>query len=140
MEVQCRVIVLDHHKTALESLPGKGEGPPNLECLLDMNRSGATISYDYFRDRLLKYRLDSSLSTPEPSGTCPAKGLIPDTDKGRIEKLFQYVEDGDLWRWRLPDSKAFSSGLSDLGIDFSAKMNPGVFDRVSIPFSSAKRF
>lgn len=25
-------------------------------------------------------------------------------------RLFEYIEDADLWRWRLPDSKAFHAG------------------------------
>jgi oligoribonuclease NrnB/cAMP/cGMP phosphodiesterase (DHH superfamily) len=26
------------------------------------------------------------------------------------QQLFRYVEDADLWRWRLPHSKAFTAG------------------------------
>lgn len=42
------VIVLDHHKTALEELDGSVPLPPNMEAHLDMNRSGATIAQSYF--------------------------------------------------------------------------------------------
>lgn len=27
-----------------------------------------------------------------------------------LQKLFEYVEDADLWKWKLPDSKAFHAG------------------------------
>jgi nanoRNase/pAp phosphatase (c-di-AMP/oligoRNAs hydrolase) len=43
-----KVIVLDHHKTAHESLCGRDDLPDNLEINIDMNRSGATIARDYF--------------------------------------------------------------------------------------------
>lgn len=26
------------------------------------------------------------------------------------QQLFKYIEDADLWRWQLPDSKAFTAG------------------------------
>lgn len=43
-------------------------------------------------------------------------------------QLFRYIEDADLWRWRLPDSKAFHAGLMNLGLEFDANKNPRVFD------------
>ena len=44
-----RVILLDHHKTALEMFEAPGSQHPNLELHLDMSRSGATIALDYFK-------------------------------------------------------------------------------------------
>ena len=48
MHLNCRVIVLDHHKTAAEHLGPSTGAHPNLEVNLDMGRSGATIARDYF--------------------------------------------------------------------------------------------
>lgn len=48
----------------------------------------------------------------------------------RVRRLFEYIEDGDLWRWRLPNSKAFSSGLKDLNIEFDVEANPSLFDQL----------
>jgi hypothetical protein len=194
--------VLDHHKTALETLPPPGSGPRNLHTLLDMNRSGATVSWDYFaakyRQDLLEVskqrnseasadtnsqgsaapgladELNSRLTTEltpdlaaaplstaaesfrEHSGQSPdvhssppvgssesgpsastsrkstesgAFGLSPEKSAS-LRRLFEYIEDADLWRWALPDSKAFSSGLKDLDIEYDARANPGVFDQV----------
>lgn len=42
------VIVLDHHKTAVEELEGCQPLPSNMQAHLDMHRSGATIARDYF--------------------------------------------------------------------------------------------
>ena len=103
-----RVVVLDHHKTAAEQLGGvikdkawtKGEknrgetkGPGgedlrNLEVLIDQDRSGATLAAAHFNPPL----------TP---------GLA---------RAFAAIQDGDLWHWRLPDSKAFYAGLHSSGI------------------------
>jgi oligoribonuclease NrnB/cAMP/cGMP phosphodiesterase (DHH superfamily) len=45
-----KVIILDHHKTALDQFPeGKSSPLPNLEVNIDMNRSGATMAWDYFK-------------------------------------------------------------------------------------------
>lgn len=111
-----RVVVLDHHKTALETLPPMGTGPANLHVELDMTRSGATIAYDYFLQKL------QAQSSP--------RNLVEGDKITRVETLFKYIEDADLWTWALPDSKAFSSGLSDSVIEYSVQENSSVFDQV----------
>ncbi|GJU15195.1 hypothetical protein Tco_1143161 [Tanacetum coccineum] len=45
-------------------------------------------------------------------------------------KLFEYIEDADLWRWRLHNSKAFSSGLKDMNIEFNEMFNPSIFQQL----------
>ena len=105
-KVAARVVVLDHHRTAAEQLGAvieakawtkkeNGEGkeaetPPfsNLEVLLDQDRSGATISAAHFNPQL-------------------TQGLT---------RAFAAIQDGDLWHWKLPDSKAFYAGLHSSGI------------------------
>ncbi|KAL5081367.1 hypothetical protein RYX36_009788 [Vicia faba] len=115
-----RVIVLDHHKTALESLcsddTSLGE---NVTKVIDMERSGATIAFDYFKEKLVNP--DVGVVVNQPS-------VIGEFDRAR--KLFKYIEDVDLWRWRLQNSKAFSSGLKDLNIEFDARINPSLFDQL----------
>ncbi|XP_030499423.2 uncharacterized protein LOC115714806 isoform X1 [Cannabis sativa] len=109
------VVILDHHKTALETLgAGAGPGDKNVTKIIDMQRSGATIAFDYFRERV-------SLSSNNPT-------VLAQFDRAR--PLFEYIEDGDLWRWRLPNSKAFSSGFKDLNIEFNVGLNPSLFDQL----------
>eukprot|EP00892_Ulva_mutabilis_P006431 jgi/Ulvmu1/415/UM001_0422.1 len=96
------VIVLDHHKTAQEDLAGPEALPPNMHAHLDMNKSGATIAQAYF---------DVSV---EPA----------------IDQCFRFIEDGDLWRWRLPGAKAFYAGLKARNIEYDANKNPGVFEQL----------
>ncbi|RXI09843.1 hypothetical protein DVH24_023284 [Malus domestica] len=43
---------------------------------------------------------------------------------------FEYIEDGDLWTWKLPNSKAFSSGLKDLNLQYDVGLNPSLFQYV----------
>jgi oligoribonuclease NrnB/cAMP/cGMP phosphodiesterase (DHH superfamily) len=47
-----QVIVLDHHKTAAEQLLADSNHPANLAVCVDMGRSGATISRDFFKPEL----------------------------------------------------------------------------------------
>ncbi|GKV05314.1 hypothetical protein SLEP1_g17342 [Rubroshorea leprosula] len=108
-----RVVVLDHHKTAVEMLDADASIGENVTKVLDMERSGATIAYDYFIEKLVSGGSKSDLSRFE-----------------RVRRLFEYIEDGDLWRWSLPHSKAFSSGLKDLKIEFSLQLNPSLFEQL----------
>ncbi|XP_030443076.1 uncharacterized protein LOC115665342 [Syzygium oleosum] len=106
-----RVVILDHHKTALEMLTGDDcNVAENVVKILDMERSGATIAYDYFKEKLAE---DDKVREFE-----------------RMRRLFEYIEDGDLWRWHFPDSKAFSSGLKDLNIEFDVQLNPSLFQQL----------
>ncbi|KAK1406669.1 hypothetical protein QVD17_42177 [Tagetes erecta] len=111
-----RVIILDHHKTALKMLEDGEFCGENVTKVIDMGRSGATIAHDYFKEKLSSLENGNSLS-----------GL----DKfENSHRLFEYIEDADLWRWRLHNSKAFSSGLKDLNIEFNATLNPSLFQQL----------
>ena len=77
-----KVTLLDHHRTALERLAGKI--PPNYT--FDLHRSGARLAWDYWAGRLGKP------ATPRPP-------------------LIDYIEDRDLWQWRLPHSQEVSAAL-----------------------------
>lgn len=102
-----RVLILDHHKTALHN---PFLVAPNVSKLIDLNRSGATLAFDYFKDRIDNDKVRAEFE--------------------RVRRLFEYIEDGDLWRWRLPNSKAFSSGLKVLNIEFDVRVNPSLFDQL----------
>ena len=100
----CAVIVLDHHKTALETLPSPGTPgfPPSLALRLDLARSGATLARDFFG------ALDA-LQVPSES-----------RKRDRLALAFAYVQDADLWAWAMPGSRAFHAGLAASGIDYDA--------------------
>eukprot|EP00877_Chromochloris_zofingiensis_P003310 jgi/Chrzof1/12980/Cz07g15050.t1 len=91
------VVVLDHHKTSAEQLADTSTHPPNLHVLLDMNRSGATIALDFFK----------------PAGVSDP-----------LLEAFKYIEDADLWRWQLPNSRAFHAGMSNVKMEYDVNKNP----------------
>jgi nanoRNase/pAp phosphatase (c-di-AMP/oligoRNAs hydrolase) len=45
--------------------------------------------------------------------------------------LFDYVEDNDLWRHALPDSKAFTAGLAARNIEYDVDKNPQLFAQLA---------
>lgn len=87
--------VLDHHKTAAAAMAGFGqwlrEHHPALEVQVtfDMDRSGARLAWDY---------------------------CFPTTTDAPW--LVDYVQDRDLWRHALPDSKAINAYISTMEFSF----------------------
>ncbi len=82
LEKAASVLVLDHHKTSLYLIYMKH---PKLTTIIDMNRSGAQIAWDY---------LNPDVSRP---------WYIDD------------IADRDLWKWSIPDSKHVCSAMNTLG-------------------------
>ncbi|CAL9159747.1 unnamed protein product [Musa hybrid cultivar] len=123
------VTILDHHKTAFEDLCGNVLTGQNVTKVIDMNQSGATIAFDFFREKLLA--CDDISKDPEIQHHMKGRlNLVSDSKIERVHKLFKYVEDGDLWRWALPYSKAFASGLKDMNIEYNVNVNSAVFDQL----------
>lgn len=97
LSAKCKnVVVLDHHKTAKDQLlgvprPDSFEAVKDYEGLsawFDMTQSGAVIAWHFFH---------SDLPVPE---------------------LFQYIEDRDLWKWELPQSREVSLAIQTLPKNF----------------------
>lgn len=123
------VIILDHHKTAMERLQENKYHHKNIVKFIDMNHSGATIAYDYFTEKLLSENTSSGMITTQENSQTYLS-LVPEKDMQRVDLLFKYIEDADLWRWIRPDSKAFSSGLKDMQIEFSLTKNQELFEQL----------
>ncbi|KAK9278107.1 hypothetical protein L1049_027665 [Liquidambar formosana] len=123
-----RVVVLDHHKTALEMFSGEASIGENVSRIIDIGRSGATIAYDYFKEKLIA----SARNLDKHGGEVDVGGShdVVLGEYERVKRLFEYIEDGDLWRWCLQNSKAFNSGLKDLNIEYNARLNPALFDQL----------
>lgn len=62
-------------------------------CTFDMDKCGATLTFDYL------------------------KKLNPDFDEPDI---LEYIEDRDLWHWKLPFSKEISAAIASYPYDFDA--------------------
>jgi oligoribonuclease NrnB/cAMP/cGMP phosphodiesterase (DHH superfamily) len=90
------VVVLDHHKTAQAELHGLAEecdreriGQESPTIRFNINKSGARLTWEYF---------------------------FPDQPS---PWLVDYTEDRDLWRHKLPDSKAINAYLRSWPLDFN---------------------
>ncbi len=96
-----RVVLLDHHKTAAEELADFHH--PNAHITIDQNKSGARLAWDClsFNQLLPSYFRDEY----GPSG---------------VPLLVQFVEDRDLWKWRLPRSHAANAYLRSKPNTFEA--------------------
>ncbi|KAG6584443.1 hypothetical protein SDJN02_19000 [Cucurbita argyrosperma subsp. argyrosperma] len=117
-----RVIILDHHKTALEKLSDESSFGENVTKVIDIQRSGATIAFDYFKQKLIQDAYGNF-----DVGSSNYKVL---NEFERMRRLYEYIEDGDLWKWSLPNSKALSSGFKDLNIEYDTLLNPNLFDQL----------
>jgi hypothetical protein len=92
-ETAAQVVVLDHHITSLERI----EADPAIDNAIsgrghrihfDLEHSGAVLAWHYF--------------SPDQS--------VPD--------LLRYVEDQDLWAWKLPSSHEVNAAIGSYPLDF----------------------
>ncbi len=88
VEVAESVVVLDHHKTAQAELEGLSATGLTIE--FDMERSGARMAFDYFQKEA-------------PWGS---------SDRGQLDKLSRYIQDRDLWQWKLTHSREVSAFIA----------------------------
>lgn len=92
------VTVLDHHQTAQTALVGFAAECAGLgtraEVVFDMTKSGMRLTWDYLH----------------------GLGALPLKDR---PWLVDYVEDRDLWRWALPQSREINAALAAYPRDFS---------------------
>lgn len=120
-----RTVIYDHHKTAesdLHDLQGELRSRFNVnrqndKVVFDMGRSGASITYDE-----LLFEAGKRSGTHKPKGELRALWLV------------DYVEDRDLWRNRLPNTREFSAYLATVTQTFEEWDK--VLDR---PFSESVR-
>lgn len=82
------VVILDHHKTARDDAK-QLEGLQGLDLNFDMTKSGARMSWEYFR-----------------------KG---GQNHGSVPELALHVEDRDLWTWAMPSTREVIAWLSATG-------------------------
>eukprot|EP00696_Hemimastix_kukwesjijk_P010724 gnl/Hemi2/23493_TR7869_c0_g1_i1.p1 gnl/Hemi2/23493_TR7869_c0_g1~~gnl/Hemi2/23493_TR7869_c0_g1_i1.p1 ORF type:complete len:356 (+),score=95.81 gnl/Hemi2/23493_TR7869_c0_g1_i1:103-1068(+) len=109
------VVVLDHHLSSMqdmEAMSKAGPLPANLDVRFNMEKSGAGICFDYFSN------LAGSDLLPDASAT------------KRLQRVMSLVEDNDLYRHAIFESKAFATGFGDLKLEFDARLNPGIWDKL----------
>ena len=82
------VVVLDHHKTIEENCKGLDF------CTFDMNKCGARLTFEYIERKYEKTFWQGE------------------------QKLVDYIEDRDLWKWKLPHSKEVNAAIRSYPFDF----------------------
>jgi len=117
-----KLVLLDHHKTAAEAVAQLKEQkavPENAEIVLDMERSGATISYDYLQP--WKY-----WSVDESKGGEAGQ----EATKAALDRVYKLVEDNDLWRHVVPGSRDFAAGIGASQVEPDFSKNPKIFEQL----------
>ena len=84
------IIVIDHHKSAYEAIQKlKKSESPNIQTVGKNNKSGAVLAWEYFHP------------------------------KTKIPAIIKYVQDGDLWQFKLPKAREILTALDLASHDFS---------------------
>jgi hypothetical protein len=109
-ESAATVTLLDHHKTSIDELAALKALPSNVVDLCDLEHSGATLAWNHF----------FALLEDEPE-------LRDRVFTRELHELFLLVEDRDLWRCAMPDSKAVSTGMASYQMNYDARSNPDIF-------------
>eukprot|EP00005_Dracoamoeba_jomungandri_P012389 CAMPEP_0174271404 /NCGR_PEP_ID=MMETSP0439-20130205/47771_1 /TAXON_ID=0 /ORGANISM="Stereomyxa ramosa, Strain Chinc5" /LENGTH=327 /DNA_ID=CAMNT_0015361383 /DNA_START=1410 /DNA_END=2390 /DNA_ORIENTATION=+ len=107
-----RVTLLDHHKTSFDRISewlATNQIPDNLRIHLEYSKSGATVCRYHFLNKAHK------------------KPLFDPENEEKLNTLYDYIEDNDLWRRSLENSKEFSVGIREKGIHYDIKQNPSLF-------------
>lgn len=81
LELAKSVTILDHHKTAIEDLTGLDKIYDNFHPHFDISKSGASIAWNFLNP-----------NTPAPL-------------------LINYIEDRDLWKFTLPNTRDISAAV-----------------------------
>lgn len=107
--VAASVTILDHHKSAEKELVGQ-IFPKGVTVLFDMERSGAGITWDWFHE---------VYANGEP---------VP------RQQLINYIEDRDLWRFKLPHSREVNAYIA------LHDVQPGVYAHMAKELENHQRF
>jgi oligoribonuclease NrnB/cAMP/cGMP phosphodiesterase (DHH superfamily) len=78
-----RVVIIDHHKSAMKNLAGLGD------TVFDLEKSAAVLAWEYF---------------------------FPGAE---VPRLLLYVQDYDLWKFELPNSKEVCIAVNSHPMDFT---------------------
>ncbi|XP_027346833.1 uncharacterized protein LOC113858388 [Abrus precatorius] len=117
---KCKVIGFDHRKSVLRKIPSASDCPDNITINVNLEKSSSSAVYEYFASK----HEDTKISCDE------VPSLVDSKDKGRVELILKYIEDGDLRRWSLPGIRAFNIGLSEWRSRFNCVSNPYMYKQL----------
>lgn len=104
-KVAREVYLIDHHKTAIEDLmplqdAGHDDFCPNFFWYVDINRSGAKLAWDFLHNTLYADTRSGALTYSRD-----------DVQYREPPLLLDYVEDRDLWKFKLAHSREVNASL-----------------------------
>lgn len=112
------VIVLDHHETSsneVNALRKDDKFPDNLIVHFSEDKSGCKLAWDFFRN---------NASAP----------IVYDEDGipmlRYLQTMIPMVQDHDLYKYNLPDTKPTITGLMSLRFEYNVAKNPAIFDQL----------
>uniref|UniRef100_A0A0R0IPY6 Uncharacterized protein n=1 Tax=Glycine max TaxID=3847 RepID=A0A0R0IPY6_SOYBN len=114
------IVGFDHRKSVLGHIPPANDCPENIMINVNLEKSSSSVVYEYFAGKCE----DANISNGE------APCLVDSKDKGRVELMLKYIEDGDLRRWSLPGIRAFNIGLSEWRSRFNCISNPYMYKQL----------
>jgi oligoribonuclease NrnB/cAMP/cGMP phosphodiesterase (DHH superfamily) len=102
------VVLLDHHKTAVDEVEHNLKHNNTCDVILrvESDMSGCMMALRYFFSPFDNEEYPAFFHGVEP----PSEDTV---------KLMTYVQDGDLWHHKLPNTKEVSAGLRSLDIDYT---------------------
>ncbi|XP_057515613.1 uncharacterized protein LOC130797146 isoform X1 [Amaranthus tricolor] len=115
----CNVISFDHRKATLAKIPPIDDYFGNVTFHVNVGKSSARMVCDYFSRQLR--------CTKSSDGNDAASSLLNSDDQCHMELLLNYLEDGDLRQWKLPDIRAFNIGISEWRSNLNCITNPHMY-------------
>ncbi|KAM6595566.1 hypothetical protein CsatA_006090 [Cannabis sativa] len=115
-----RVIGFDHRKSVLPIIPSEEDCPANLKFHLNVEKSSSIAVYEYFSAKLSQTKHSDGM----------VASLLESKDQGRVEMILKHIEDTDLRRWSLPDTKAFNIGLDKWRSKLNCLTNPYMYEQL----------
>ncbi|KAJ9537968.1 hypothetical protein OSB04_030701 [Centaurea solstitialis] len=116
----CKVVGFDHRKSTWSDIHLYEAENSNATYQVNLEKSSSSAVYDYFCAKL------SEMKCSDGNTAC----LLNVEDQERVEMVLKYIEDGDLWRWTLPNIKEFNIGLSNWRSKLNCITNPHFFDQL----------
>lgn len=98
-------VFIDHHKTTIDEFPDNN----SAKIILDINRSGAALAWDFFQKLPTKHRLLGRLRA-----VGWRLGLLRGDD---MPPAILDIEDRDLWRFDRPNTKFVNAALRSIGLN-----------------------
>ncbi|KAM7482366.1 hypothetical protein LguiB_006949 [Lonicera macranthoides] len=117
--ISCEVIGFDHRKSVLSRIPTSEDCHGNFTVHIDVEKSSSTAVYEYLSVKLSEIKSSNGNMS-----------LLNSEDQDRVAMVLKYIEDIDLRRWSLADTKAFSIGLGQWRSKLNCITNPHMYEQL----------